>query len=565
MKFTRNVKAISKLLLILLLLLATIVGAILSYLWVIGYYVSLEQVYPADITVNITDYALDHQNTSFFNVTIQNPTSYKPKETANITQIIVSTEDGVLHDKIDTNPPLPYKFQQKGEIETFKCLWNWANYTGETLKIIAFLADGSGPTFEIETSLVKLGITDLSFNSTISVTHFNVTVQNSASSVTYVNITKITVATETLSSENIEPSLPQGLDSGSSVTLKCSWNWTNYQNTSVTVAVHTSQGYMNHTTKVTPLPVTLEITKVDFNPANTTYFDITVRNNGSSPTYLNVTRITVTIEEQTVREWTVENGTKVDPHIPYTLNKNSSETFLCPWNWTEHRDKNVTITIYTLQGFTAQYSQVTPAPIILEITEIDFNPLNTASFNVTIKNSEFSIMNANITKISVTVNEMSENITDVVPSLQEGITLPPSANRTFMCSWNWTELTGKNITVVVQTQEGYSGYSHPVLLKALTITDVLFNPVDTNHFIVTVQNPTELNFDITTISAKIKDGPLLNITDVEPDLPFLLPPNTNIIFMCSCDWASHKGEEVTITIETSEGYTTSRTYGIPSA
>ncbi len=563
MKFTRNVKAISNLLLILLLLMATIVGAILSYLWVMGYYISLEQVYPEDITVNITDYAFDHQNTSFFNVTIQNPTSYKSKETANITQIIVSTEDGDLHDNIDTDPGLPYKFQHKGEEQTFKCVWNWANYTGETVKIIAFLAEGSGPTFEVETPLVMLEITDIRFNSTISVTHFNMTIQNYDTSVTHVNITEITAATETLRSENIAPSLPQGLDPGSSVTLKCSWNWTNYQNTSVTVAVHTLQGYMTNTTIATPLPVTLEITNVDFNLANTTSFNVTVRNNGVSPTYLNVTGIAVTVENQTVREWTVENGTEVNPTIPYTLNRNSSETFVCPWNWTEQRDKKVTITVYTLQGFTAQYSQVTPAPIILEITEIDFDPLNTASFNVTVKNSEFSIADANITEITVILeDEASQKINVTDPTLPEVLNRTQSVS--FNCTWSWGEYSGKNVTIVVQTQEGYSANSSS-LLKALTITDILFNPVDTNHFRVTIQNPTDRSFNITTISAKIKDGPLLNITKVEPNLPFLLPPSSNIMLTCLCeDWTGYQGTDVTISIETSEGYTTSRVYKIPS-
>jgi len=563
MNFTRNVKAISKLLIILLLLMATIIGAILSYLWVMGYYVSLEQVFPEDITVNITDYAFDYQNTSFFNVTIQCPTSYKSKEPANITQITVSTEDGNLHDRIDTDPPLPYKFQHKGEKETFKCVWNWANYTGETLRIIAFVADGSGPTFEVETPLVKLGITDIRFNSTISVTHFNMTVQNSASSVTHVNITEITVATETLTSENIEPSLPRRLDPGPPVTLKCSWNWTNYQNTSVTVAVHTLQGYMNHTTKVTPLPVTLEITKVDFSPTNTTYSNITVRNNGVSPTYLNVTRIAVIMDEQTVREWTVENGTEVDPHIPYTLNKSSSETFVCPWNWTEHRDKKVTVTVYTLQGFTAQYSQVTPAPIILEITEINFNPLNTASFNVTVKNSEFSIADANITEITVILeDEASEKINVTDP------TLPKVLNRTqsilFNCTWSWADYSGKNVTIVVQTQEGYSANSS-LLLKALTITDVLFNPLDMDHFIVTVQNPTWLSFNITTMNVTVEGMASSNITDyVVPSLPRMLTPDTNLTFMCEWNWAGDQGKNVTITIVTLEGYITSRTFKIPS-
>lgn len=563
MKFTRNVKAISKLLLILLLLMFTIVGAILSYLWVMGYYVSLEQVFPEDITVNITDYAFDYQNTSFFNVTIQNPTSYKSKETANITQIIVSTEDGDLHDRIHTDPPLPFKFQRKGEEETFKCVWNWANYTSETVKIIALVADGSGSTFEVKTPLVKLEITDVRFDSTISVTHFNMTIRNYDTSVTHVNVTEITVATETLTSENIVPSLPQGLDPGSPVTLKCSWNWTNYQNTSVTVAVHTLQGYMTNITKVTPLPVTLEITKVDFNSANTTRFNVTVRNNGVSPTHLNVTRITVTMEEQTVREWTVENGTEVDPHIPYTLNRSSSETFACPWNWTEHRDKKITITIYTLQDFTAQHSQVTPAPIILEITEIDFDPLNTASFNVTVKNSVFSTMDANITEITVILEDETSrkiNVTDP--------TLPQVLSRTqlisFNCTWSWAEYSGKNVTIVVQTQEGYSANSS-LLLKALTITDVLFNPPYTTHFIITVQNPTERNFTITTMNVTVEGELPVNITGpVVPSLPRVLTPDTNLTFMCEWDWAGDRGKNVTITIETSEGYITSRTYGIPS-
>ncbi len=565
MKFTRNVKAISKLLLILLLLMATIIGAVLSYLWVIGYFITLERVYPEDITVNITDYAFDHQNTSFFNVTIQNPTSYKSKETANITQIIVSTEDGVLHDKIDTDPPLPYKFQHKGEVETFKCLWNWANYTGETVKIIAFLADGSGPTFEAETPLVDLKITDLSFNSTISVTHFNVTVQNSPSSVTHVNITGVTADKELISPENLSIPLPYTLDLDKSVSFKCMWVWTNYQDKNVTVAVYTAQGYAVYHIRLTPKPVNLTITDVLFNVTDTTRFNVTILNSEDSPTYVNITRITVTVENQIVQEWTVENGTEVEPNLPYFLNSSSLQMFSCPWNWTDQRDKNVTITVYTLQGFMVQSTQSIPAPIILEIINPIFNPLETNSFNVTVRNSEFSIMDANVTEISVNVDGISENITDVFPPLQGGITLPPGINQTFTCSWNWAAYSGSNVTIVVKTPK-YSASSSPVLLKAPTITDVLFNSLDTTHFIVTVQNPTERDFTITAMNVTVEGGLPLNITAyVIPSLPRTLTPETNLTFMCEWNWAGNQGKNVTITIVTSEGYITSRTYGIPSA
>ncbi|MGQ9461049.1 MAG: hypothetical protein ACUVRA_07455 [Candidatus Bathyarchaeaceae archaeon] len=562
MRLTRNVKAISKLIFILSLLATLIIGAVLSYLWVMGYYVTLNLVYPEDVTVNITDYAFDNQNTSYFNVTIQCPTSYKSKDPANITRITVSTEDGILHDMNGTEPILPYKFQHKGDSQTFKCLWNWANYTGQTIKIIAFVAVGSGPTFEARTPLVDLRIIDVRFNSTISITYFNMTVQNSPSSVTYVNITEVSIDREPIPPENLSISLPHALNPDESVPLKCMWNWTAYQNKSVTIAVHTLQGYVSNTTVMTPLPVTLEITKVDFNLANATRFKITVRNNDVSPTYLNLTKISVTMDQQTVREWTVENGTQVDPHLPYTLDKNFSETFVCPWNWTEHRDKNVTVTVYSLQGFTARYSRTTPAPIILEVVKVSFDPLNTASFNVTVKNSEFSTANANITEIRVTVNGISRNMTDVVPSLEGGIILSPKTNQTFTCFWNWSLYSGKNATIVVQTQEGYSA-SYSVLLKALTITDALFNPIDMGHFVATVQNPTWLNFTITAMNVTV-DGISENITDyVVPSLPLTLPNGTNILFMCTWNWADYQGWNVTITIETLEGYTTSYMCKIP--
>jgi hypothetical protein len=562
MMFTRNVKAISKLLLILLLLMATIVGAILSYLWVMGYFITLESVIPEKTTVSIANVTFNPQNTAYFFVTLLNP-SYSPTE-ANVTEIVASTGKDI-HNITEVHPLLPYRLL-KGEEEIFKCLWNWANYTGETVKIIAFVADGSGPTFEMETPLVDLKITDLSFNSTISVTHFNVTVQNSPSSVTYVNITEVTMDREPISAERLSISLPYTLDLNESVSFTCMWDWSIHQDKNVTVAVHTLQGYAAYSTHLTSKPVNLTITNVLFTITDTAHFNVTVNNSADSPTYVNITRLTVIVENRTVQEWTIENRTEVDPDFPYMLNQNSSQTFSCLWNWTDQRDKNVTVTVYTLQGFTAQYIQVTPAPIILEIINPIFNPLETNSFNVTVKNSEFSIMDTNVTEITVTVDGISENITNVIPSLQGGITLLLGTNQTFTCSWNWTECSGKNVTIVVKTQEGYSAYSTPVPLAALTISDVHFNLLDTAHFIVTVQNPTELNFNLTTINAEIKDGPVLNITDVEPDLPFLLPPSTSITFMCSCeDWTGYQGKDVTIAIETSEGYTTSRMCKIPSA
>lgn len=557
MKFSRNVKAISKLLLILLLLLTTIVGAILSYIWVVGYYINLGIAVPEKTTVSITNVTFDNQNTSYFFVTILNP-SYSPTE-ANVTEIAASTGNDI-QSTTEVNPLLPYRLS-KGEEETFKCIWNWANYTGETVKVIAFITDGSGPTFEAETPLVDLEITDLSFDPAISVTHFNVTVQNSPSSVTYVNITDVTIDENFIPAENMSISVPYALDLNKSASFTCTWNWTDYQDKNVTVAVYTTQGYTAYNTLLTLKPVNLTITDVLFNITDTAHFNVTVNNSVDSPNYVNLTRITLTTENGTAQEIT-DVSPSLTPSYPLELGANV--TFRCLWNWTDYREKDAIVTVYSLQDFMAQYSKVTPAPIILEIINPPiFNPLETNSFNVTVKNSEFSTMVANITEITVSLeNEIPINITDPpLPTL-----LNPGEAVSFNCTWSWAEYSGKNVTIAVKTQEGYSAYSDPVLLKALTITDVVFNTLDMDHFVVSIQNPTGLNFTITTMNVTVESMASLNITDyVVPSLPRMLTPDTNLTFMCEWTWTSDQGKNVTITIVTLEGYTTSYTRKIPSA
>lgn len=370
MRLLQNSKAISGLSLILLMLASAIAGALLSYMWVVGYYENLKIRTPEKSDATITNATFLPQDTSYFNVTIFNP-SYSPSE-ANITRIAASTEDGLIHNIATVYPQLPYTLpkatRDSSGLQTFECRWGWANYTGEKVGIIAFLADGSGPTVEAETPFVDLRITDVRFNPTISATHFNITVQNFVSSTTSnvtLDITEISITVEDGIKPNITeitPPLPWPLNLGESHNFTCMWDWTRYQNTTVTVAVYTSQGYMNYTTETTPPPVTLKITNILFDVTNTTRFDVTVENNRVSPTYLNVTKISVIVGNQTIREWTVENGTAVNPPIPFTLNKSSTETFVCPWNWTEYRDENVTVIVYTLQGFTANYTQATPPP-----------------------------------------------------------------------------------------------------------------------------------------------------------------------------------------------------------
>lgn len=237
MKLIRNTVGLSTLMHIVLLLVAAIVGAFLSYMWTIGYYTSLELQLPETSMVTITDVDFDAQDPTLFNLTLLNP-SLSPSS-ASVAQIMVSTEEGVL-DNVTVRPTLPQELSIS-ESKTLRCYWNWANHTDKNVKIHVFVADGSGANFQTKTPLVELIITDVVFNSTISVNHFNMTVQNSASSVTHVTVSGVTVDTEIVG--NVTPALPYTLFQNTSIAFTCPLNWTDYQGNEVTVKVETLQGY----------------------------------------------------------------------------------------------------------------------------------------------------------------------------------------------------------------------------------------------------------------------------------------------------------------------------------
>jgi len=346
MKLIRNAVGISKLIFILLLLVAAIVGGILSYMWTMGYYVSLEMHLPEAPTVTITNVTFDPQDATTFNLTLLNP-SLSPFS-VNIDQVMVSTEDGVLN-TVGTHPVLGEL--SVGESKTFKCIWSWANHTNENVSVHVFVEGGSGATFQAKTPLVNLTITEAVFNSTISVTSFNLTVQNSASSVTYVNVTSVRVETRT--AQNVTPFLPYTLHPNSSVGFSCHLDWTEYQGRNVTVRVDTSQGYATYHTQATPEPVVLAITNAVFDTANKTRFDVTVQNNASSPTHVDVIGVTVTVNETTYE-------TELNVTLPYVLQPNSTVTFECSWDWTNYQGMTATITVHTKQGFEKTYPHQIP-------------------------------------------------------------------------------------------------------------------------------------------------------------------------------------------------------------
>jgi len=147
MRLIHDAKGVSKLFFILLLLVSFIVGALLSYIWTMGYYAPLEFHLPSrtNITIENVDFS-SVENVTFFNVAILHP-SYSPSTNVEIKRIMVSTSNGSLYTTIDTDPQLPQQLA-RGSSLTVRSFWNWTNYTGQTANVIVLVADGSGATFE---------------------------------------------------------------------------------------------------------------------------------------------------------------------------------------------------------------------------------------------------------------------------------------------------------------------------------------------------------------------------------------------------------------------------------
>jgi len=354
MRLTCDTKGISRLVLILLMLFFFAVGALFSYVYTMGFYAPSEFKLPNESVITIESVEFSDQNTSFFNVTLLNP-SYSPSS-VEVTRIEARTpDDNEIHMITNTQPTLPYQLE-RGEIREFQAMWNWANYTGiklpytdQPIEIRVFLADRRGEILEVKRPLTTLVITDLVFNSSISVNHFNATVQNVGSSKTYVNITAVSIDGNIILRDAVTPSLPHSLNPGDApVQFQCFYNWTDVQGREVTVRISTLQGYIAERTHTLPEPVTLE-TQVVFNDAvSTDHFNITVFNAANSSTYVDISRITVAVDGGTPFE--------VSPLTSYQsrLYKNASVLIMCAWNWGSFKGRSSTaeITVYTSQGFT---------------------------------------------------------------------------------------------------------------------------------------------------------------------------------------------------------------------
>ncbi len=96
---------------------------------------------------------------------------------------------------------------------------------------------------------------------------------------------------------------------------------------------------------------------------------------------------------------------------------------------------------------------MTPVNLTLKITDTAFDPSDKSYFEVTIKNTENSSVAANITKITVSVDDKTVEMKELIPHLPKMLEVDSSV--TFRCSWAWAGYQGEQVRILVETSQGY--------------------------------------------------------------------------------------------------------------
>ncbi len=303
--------------------------------------------------VTLSVEALNFTDTRYLNVTVVNAMSSVIP--VNITGITILLENGTIQQIAPLSPQIPYTLNSSSTV-TFNCLWNWTAHLNEEITVTAYTSEGYRAELSYNITL-EIEISEISLNPTLG-DRFNVTIQNSASSVTYVDITGISIILDDVEEIlNVEPPLPQALNPGSSINFTCLWNWTDHQGESVRINVDTLQGCAAQSAKTIPTYVTLTVEDVVLDVTDTGHLNITISNAESSVISVNITGITILLENGTILQIEMD---PLSPQIPYRLESSSTVTFTCTWDWTEYRDKEITVTVYTYEGYKAKLTSKTP-------------------------------------------------------------------------------------------------------------------------------------------------------------------------------------------------------------
>lgn len=548
MRIQKEVRAITTLLAVLLILASAIVGGFISYMFAVSPFFAV----PNNVSLDITGASFQVNHPDYFDITVLNP-SYSPSGT-NITSIYLKIDGETgLFDVADTVPGLPTPLDL-GASTTIRCYWDWGSYAGRSVTVNVLPQNGTGVAFVVQTDFVKLDAKTY-FNATESVTQFNVTVTNELESVLNLTISNVVIDGTPVSSLSI--ALPMVLGKGQTVNFACFFDWQTYVST--LVEVDTVEGYKAQVQKNVSSVIDVEVASVTFDETNTSQVSVTLSNSADSVTSVDIANVTIAYGNIT----DVISGTLSNPPLPYRLNINNSTALKCAWNWTDksYRNISVNVTAYANQGFVSQPKTVkTPAEVKARIDSAEFDINHTGNFTVVITNLPYSLQTINVTEVDF--NQTSTNMTSGL--------LVAGEHAAFVCEFNWSSFVGQNANITAHVVYGVNNsllVPFQVSVPYFSVMNVSFadsslgNPymnvtVSNSEFSKTDANITQI-FIQTENATQTIDGTISNPKMSPSGYP--LVAGNEITVVCPWDWSPYVGNDVTVIVQTADGFQSSTT------
>jgi hypothetical protein len=209
-----------------------------------------------------------------------------------------------------------------------------------------------------------------------------------------------------------------------------------------------------------------------------------------------------------------------------------------------------------LQGIPENYSQTVTTPA-LSIVNMTF-PDSEHVF-VTLKNSQYSARVANVTEMTVTLENGTEKEVQITQPTASPY-LVGIGNVTMLSAyWDWQAYLNETVKVNIYTDEGltvsYATRTPTSLANYTTYIAIpsapVFNTTNTTQFGIRVQNSQESsgNATITRIAVLLVNGTEVNTTFTDQTLQ----PGGNGNFTCVWNWAAYRNQNIVILVYTNDG------------
>jgi len=278
---------------------------------------------------------------------------------------------------------------------------------------------------------------------------FNIKVYNFAESANSVNVKRIECVLENGIKLSFDCDSAEILPNATRV-FTFDWNWRDYRGKSVTVVAYFTQDFATPEYRVqTPTPVILKVLNAAnaFSLHDKEHFNITILNHASSIETVNITKIMV---KETSEILSITDG---------IINPCDNKTFSCGFNWTKFLNnygRDLTLTVYatgnkTLKEYAFNFSFTLPVAE-LNITAITHTSIdNTRYLNLTVRNLNHSVWNLTLSKVTIKVLDSAEALEYLLP--KNHVILNVGGEAILLCPFDWQRYIGKNITVILVTEE----------------------------------------------------------------------------------------------------------------